>query len=490
MTQDVSNLVSLFSGVTGLEGLQIADSGESGGTEGFSEALMEQIKLLQEQGELPENLEGLDELQQLVGANDDGKLQEFAGLLNNFGIQTVASTESGKRLPGNEKLDKFINIDETLDTLQGVMQKIAVVTDVVEEAAADVNNAIEEFVDYLQGGDPSESFKQQQEQVAGSMNVVPVEQRPEVNRNSLDTVITGDIREDKLLASEALIRDESFLASTVSEQKNVQQAFSKEFEKLSSVSSVVNAPAVPTGEQAESINAITDSSREFLDDMLKNGHGMFESGKEASAMDKLKDESFNLNAGAINSSEKSAIANIGADLSLLNKQIASVNTGMKAELPAMTQSFNHPEWQNEFNERIVWMQNKSISAAELRINPQHLGPVSIRIDMNQDQATIGFTAQHASVKEAIETAIPRLKEMLSGQQLNLAEVNVSQQGYSEQRQSQSFSQGEQNKQNNPNGEAFSMDESSSEVTENVLELTEEIERGRAVASNGLLNTYV
>ena len=151
---------------------------------------------------------------------------------------------------------------------------------------------------------------------------------------------------------------------------------------------------------------------------------------------------------------------------------------------------NHPEWQDEFSERIVWMNNKSISAAELKLNPQHLGPVSIRIDMNQDQATIGFTAQHASVREAIEAAIPKLREMLNGQQLNLAEVNVSQHDFSEQRQqAQNFFQGGQ-KQNNPQTETFSLEDSHHEAIETVLDLTEEIERGRAVSSNGLLNTYV
>jgi len=58
------------------------------------------------------------------------------------------------------------------------------------------------------------------------------------------------------------------------------------------------------------------------------------------------------------------------------------------------------------------MNNKSISAAEIKLNPAHLGPISVRIDVNQDQATIMFTAQHADVKEAIEASIPKLREML------------------------------------------------------------------------------
>lgn len=47
--------------------------------------------------------------------------------------------------------------------------------------------------------------------------------------------------------------------------------------------------------------------------------------------------------------------------------------------------------------------------------------------MNQDQATIAFTAQNADVRTALESAIPKLRDMLSSQNVNLADVNVSQQ---------------------------------------------------------------
>lgn len=98
----------------------------------------------------------------------------------------------------------------------------------------------------------------------------------------------------------------------------------------------------------------------------------------------------------------------------------------KLELPAMTRQVSHPEWQQELGERVLWMNHKTMPSAELRLNPQHLGPVSIRIKLDQDQASIAFSAQHASVREAIEAAVPKLREMLGAQQLNLADVNVSQ----------------------------------------------------------------
>ena len=100
---------------------------------------------------------------------------------------------------------------------------------------------------------------------------------------------------------------------------------------------------------------------------------------------------------------------------------------MKSEVPALTRPLSHPNWNDDLGERIVWMNNRNISSAEIRMNPQHMGPITVRIDMNQDQATIAFTAQNADVRTALESAIPKLRDMLSSQNVNLADVNVSQQ---------------------------------------------------------------
>jgi flagellar hook-length control protein FliK len=87
----------------------------------------------------------------------------------------------------------------------------------------------------------------------------------------------------------------------------------------------------------------------------------------------------------------------------------------------------HPGWSKDLGEHILWLNNKEIPTAEIKLNPAHLGPISIRIDVGQDnQASILFTAQHPETKEALESSLPKLREMLQGQQLNLANVNISQ----------------------------------------------------------------
>jgi flagellar hook-length control protein FliK len=105
----------------------------------------------------------------------------------------------------------------------------------------------------------------------------------------------------------------------------------------------------------------------------------------------------------------------------------------KAPALAMDRPVGHPGWSQDLSERVLWMTGRGLQAAELRLDPAHLGPLEVRIDMNRDQASIQFVSHHAAVREAIESAIPKLREMLGAQQLNLAEVSVSQHSFAEQR---------------------------------------------------------
>lgn len=88
--------------------------------------------------------------------------------------------------------------------------------------------------------------------------------------------------------------------------------------------------------------------------------------------------------------------------------------------------FNQPGWDQALGERVRWLVTQRFQAAELHLNPPELGPVEIRLSLNKDQASIQFLSPHASVRDAIETAMPRLREMLGDSGIQLADVNVGQ----------------------------------------------------------------
>jgi flagellar hook-length control protein FliK len=166
-----------------------------------------------------------------------------------------------------------------------------------------------------------------------------------------------------------------------------------------------------------------------------------------------------------------ALPGVTTDMTSFQKLIDN-----RTDSPAITRPLTHPGWSKDLGEQIVWMNNKAIPAAEIRLNPEHLGPISVRIDVNKDQATIMFTAQHASVKEAIEASIPKLREMLATQQLNLVNVNVSHNSTSDQGRSpsQTFSKTPENHE---------------QGIEGVTNTIEKTEHDRVVVSKGLLSIY-
>ncbi len=162
--------------------------------------------------------------------------------------------------------------------------------------------------------------------------------------------------------------------------------------------------------------------------------------------------------------------------------VEPVQTDKTITLAPMQKHFVQPEWKTEFSERIYWVAKQDVQSAQLHLNPKHLGPVSITLEQGTDnQTSINFQTQHAVVRDAIEAALPKLRELFHAQQLNLADVNVSQQ-HSEHSSQQQDQQEKSNQQNNQNQQAeFNLDEPQ--------QMLDEIESGRAIASQGLLNIF-
>jgi flagellar hook-length control protein FliK len=94
------------------------------------------------------------------------------------------------------------------------------------------------------------------------------------------------------------------------------------------------------------------------------------------------------------------------------------------------------KWADEFSQKITWLasSNKDQSA-ELHLNPPQLGPLDVVIKVSGDQATALFTSPHAAVRDAIEQAMPRLRDMLAGNGIMLGNATVSDQAPRDQGQS-------------------------------------------------------
>jgi hypothetical protein len=108
---------------------------------------------------------------------------------------------------------------------------------------------------------------------------------------------------------------------------------------------------------------------------------------------------------------------------------------------AIAQQVSSPGWGDVLGDRVMWMVGQQQQGAEIRLNPPALGPLEIKLSMTDGQASLTFSTQHLPVKEALEAATPRLREMFSESGINLGSVSVnvgtsSQQQQAEAQQSQ------------------------------------------------------
>ncbi len=96
-----------------------------------------------------------------------------------------------------------------------------------------------------------------------------------------------------------------------------------------------------------------------------------------------------------------------------------------AESMVMKQDLDSPLWEREFANRIIWMTKNNMHTAKMRIDPPNLGSIEIKITVNHDQAAVSFLSNNAMVRDAIESASARLREVFAENGFQSLDVDVS-----------------------------------------------------------------
>lgn len=103
----------------------------------------------------------------------------------------------------------------------------------------------------------------------------------------------------------------------------------------------------------------------------------------------------------------------------LSSDILELKPPIRLSIPVPTSG---PDWGTAFSNRVAWMVNRNVQIAELQLYPPELGRVEVRISLQNGTADIHFGAQHVTAREAIESALPKLRETLS--ESGLADVTL------------------------------------------------------------------
>jgi flagellar hook-length control protein FliK len=562
MNIDSLNLLSLLSTGDSLEKLQQTMQPDETLSEEFADLLLDKIRQLTSSGEedyLPESFTN--------GMFGEGNAQhEIAGWLNERGINEDFISLFGKGLPMVNKLEKDIDLDNTLEALANVMNtleqdalehgNLEIKLEALIEKVEDIKTAIPEqvamdgklgkIIDELkiikddiskhQGGVNGKLSKTDKQLIEGEeATLAKQEQYLDEFVGAINQIKDVVGEESFLLKGDGLVTQIERLAEDIESIKAIfsNNSAAKLAEKkiddttrplqiesiedaddnlqlasqIAAIVATLNKPqdtekmTVGPGfqepkpehkKEALSLKQMTEeralgiASKSEPESLMQQENASRKPGQENPAIVAKQNEKtdfLDTDAKKPELGNEKVSPRFATDIASLNRAVMHEN---KADVAPMSRHFAHPEWNKEIAERVIWMHKQEIPAAELRLNPRHLGPITIRVDVTQDQATVAFTAQHAAVKEAIEAALPKLREMFSAQQLSLAEVNVSQEDTG-QRQARSFAQMGSN--SDRSGQKEKDEVAGNEQAEKAKEIADEIEAGRAIASNGILSIF-
>ncbi|RBM76884.1 flagellar hook-length control protein FliK [Vibrio paracholerae] len=87
---------------------------------------------------------------------------------------------------------------------------------------------------------------------------------------------------------------------------------------------------------------------------------------------------------------------------------------------------------DQLAERVQMMLSKNLKNIDIRLDPPELGRMHIRMNMQGDGATVHFTVANQHAREALEQTMPRLREMLAQQGVQLGDTSVQQQSAGQQ----------------------------------------------------------
>jgi len=92
--------------------------------------------------------------------------------------------------------------------------------------------------------------------------------------------------------------------------------------------------------------------------------------------------------------------------------------------PAIAPEVGSDAWGPALGQQMIRIAAKGDRVAELELNPIGLGPLKVRLAVNDNQAQAMFMSGHESVRQAVEAALPQLRTTLASHGISLGQTSV------------------------------------------------------------------
>ena len=359
----------------------------------------------------------------------------------------------------------------------------------IGEQVLDQANVVEHLQQLPQNqplGFQQDEISGDQENIASSLQDIAPRQAPPINTVGLiATANTETVDKTGASTDDTLIDDASMLAEMRTEKwvkppetpilpiegESISEANKLETKEaeLSNKSINLSLPSTdkttaPTVGQSPSVNtanmSVTDADAVILNSTTKELNALGAVSVEPNAIDDnpsraeisagllLKDAKL---AVTLDSRQENALSSLDtgheesvtefkpADFKAVSIQHSLANQQIqRQEIPQVHLSLRQGvENQNQMQEMIqrfspvmkqqlVTMVSQGIQQAEIRLDPPELGHMIVKIQVHGEQTQVQFHVAQAQTRDVVEQAIPRLRELLQEQGMQLADSHVSQ----------------------------------------------------------------
>lgn len=83
-----------------------------------------------------------------------------------------------------------------------------------------------------------------------------------------------------------------------------------------------------------------------------------------------------------------------------------------------------PDWGQALNQQVLYAVQGQQQVAVLHLNPPQLGPLEVHLQVHDAQVQAQFVSPHALVRQAVEAALPQLRDLLGSAGLSLMQTSV------------------------------------------------------------------
>lgn len=187
---------------------------------------------------------------------------------------------------------------------------------------------------------------------------------------------------------------------------------------------------------------------QIVAEALSNGSGSKENFEQVrqnimaamAGKSELGGPAFPLNAGADGGEPAPQglnFSNISSTLAVPGAESAKYSATQETAPPrffTLQTPTGQPGWDVEVGNRIRWMVGQNNTGLELRLNPAELGSVEVKLATEGERTNVTFFAANPAAREALEAALPRLREMFADSGMQLANADVSDQSLQQERE--------------------------------------------------------